>query len=123
MNYLTNYYKNLCEQLQEKVSILEAQLNEAGFRAAMKSGDPEKIKKQLEIQKARRENKLESAAISGLRAIGAQTKNLKKSGVFQKQANAEQASALSLGSNIEEIEMQLALDPTMQKKTTGSYQY
>lgn len=28
MNYLTNYYKNLAEQLQEKLNILEAQLNE-----------------------------------------------------------------------------------------------
>jgi hypothetical protein len=26
MNYLTNYYKNLCEQLQEKINILEAQI-------------------------------------------------------------------------------------------------
>jgi hypothetical protein len=29
MNYLTNYYKNLCEQLQEKLNILEAQYNKA----------------------------------------------------------------------------------------------
>ena len=28
MNYLTNYYKNICEQLQEQVNILEGQLNE-----------------------------------------------------------------------------------------------
>jgi hypothetical protein len=28
MDYLTNYYRNLCEQLQEKLNILEAQLNE-----------------------------------------------------------------------------------------------
>ena len=26
MNYLTNYYKNLCEQLQEKINILEARI-------------------------------------------------------------------------------------------------
>ena len=26
MNYLTNYYKNLCEQLQEKINILEAEI-------------------------------------------------------------------------------------------------
>ena len=31
MQYLTNYYKNLCEQLQEKMNILEAQLNELNF--------------------------------------------------------------------------------------------
>jgi hypothetical protein len=28
MDYLSNYYKNLCEELQEKLNILEAQLNE-----------------------------------------------------------------------------------------------
>ena len=32
MNYLTNYYKNLCEQLQEKLNILEKQINEANIR-------------------------------------------------------------------------------------------
>jgi hypothetical protein len=26
MNYLTNYYRNLCEQLQEKINILEARI-------------------------------------------------------------------------------------------------
>lgn len=28
MNYLTNYYKNLCEQLQNKINFLEKTLNE-----------------------------------------------------------------------------------------------
>lgn len=28
MHYLTNYYRNLCEQLQDQINILEAQLNE-----------------------------------------------------------------------------------------------
>lgn len=27
MNYLTNYYKNLCEQLQEKINILQERIN------------------------------------------------------------------------------------------------
>jgi len=31
MQYLTNYYRNLCEQLQEKLNILEGQLNELNF--------------------------------------------------------------------------------------------
>lgn len=31
MDYLSNYYKNLCEQLQEKLNILEAQLNEFNY--------------------------------------------------------------------------------------------
>ncbi len=29
MNYLTNYYKNLCEQLQEKLNYLEKEILEA----------------------------------------------------------------------------------------------
>ena len=31
MDYLTNYYKNLSEQLQEKLNILEAQINEGRY--------------------------------------------------------------------------------------------
>jgi hypothetical protein len=29
MNYLTNYYKNLCENLQHRVNVLQTKLNEA----------------------------------------------------------------------------------------------
>lgn len=32
MNYLTNYYKNLSEQLQQKVNFLQKTLNEANIR-------------------------------------------------------------------------------------------
>lgn len=32
MNYLTNYYKNLCEQLQHKINILEAQIHSPAER-------------------------------------------------------------------------------------------
>ena len=32
MNYLTNYYKNLCEQRQEQIRLLEQQLNEISLR-------------------------------------------------------------------------------------------
>lgn len=41
MNYLTNYYKNLCEQLQERISILEAEIYgaEGKFMKAMEKGD------------------------------------------------------------------------------------
>lgn len=31
MHYLTNYYKNLCEQLQEKLNILQAKINEGRY--------------------------------------------------------------------------------------------
>jgi tRNA A37 N6-isopentenylltransferase MiaA len=46
MDYLTNYYKNLCEQLQEKLNLLEA-----GYQAALKSGNKEKMEKELARQK------------------------------------------------------------------------
>ena len=38
MHYLTNYYKNLSEQLQEKVNFLEIQLNEYLVRPGEKDG-------------------------------------------------------------------------------------
>lgn len=46
MDYLTNYYKNLCEQLQEKINILEA-----GYAKAIRSGDKEKMEKELARQR------------------------------------------------------------------------
>jgi hypothetical protein len=46
MNYLTNYYKNLCEQLQEKINILEA-----GYAKAILSGNKEKMEKELARQR------------------------------------------------------------------------
>lgn len=39
MNYLTNYYKNLAEQLEQRINILELQLNEA-MKKAKKKLDP-----------------------------------------------------------------------------------
>ena len=38
MHYLANYYKNLSEQLQEKVNFLEIQLNEYQVRSGEKDG-------------------------------------------------------------------------------------
>ena len=46
MNYLTNYYKNLCEQLQERINILEA-----GYAKAIRSGNREKMEKELARQR------------------------------------------------------------------------
>ena len=46
MHYLTNYYKNLCEQLQERINILEA-----GYAKAIRSGDREKMEKELARQR------------------------------------------------------------------------
>lgn len=38
MNYLTNYYKNLCEQLQEQINFLENQIDEAFVRNPLEQG-------------------------------------------------------------------------------------
>lgn len=38
MNYLTRYYKNLCEQLQEQINQLEANLEEGTMSKAMRKG-------------------------------------------------------------------------------------
>lgn len=38
MNYLTNYYKNLCEQLEQKINYLESHLNEARKAMNVKTG-------------------------------------------------------------------------------------
>ena len=42
MDYLTNYYKNLSEQLQEQINLIEA-----GLKKALSSGNPELMKKEL----------------------------------------------------------------------------
>lgn len=125
MDYLTNHYKNICEQLQQKINILEAQLNEAGLKKAMKSGSEEEMKKERARQKARKEGKQGLAARAGLRAQQLQTSDLGKSAAFQRKADAAHQSARELGANIEEIDMQLDLDPTLRRiaPTSGSYQY
>lgn len=65
MNYLTNYYKNLCEQLQAKINIIEMQLNEAGLKKALKTGDPELLRRAEATTSARRENYLNMAIEAG----------------------------------------------------------
>lgn len=48
MNYLTEYYKNKCEQLQERLSLLEA-----NYLRALRSGDPDLMRQQLMLQQMR----------------------------------------------------------------------
>ncbi len=118
MDYLTNYYKNLCEELQARVYILEA-----GLRKAMKSGDAAIMRREAARQKARRQSKLDLAGRAGLRAQQLQTRDPDKAGLFQGKSDEAKASARELLGNVEEIEMQLDLDPTLRNRTTGSYQY
>jgi hypothetical protein len=98
MDYLTNYYKNLCEQLQEKINLLEAGLKKA------KTGTAEEKQKELARQKARRELKLGLASRAGLRAGQLQGKDVQKSGKFQLMSDTAHQSARDLLGNIEELE-------------------
>lgn len=61
MDYLTNHYKNLCEQLQEKIKLLEVQLNEAGLKKALKTKNPQLLKKEKLKAGERRERYIGAA--------------------------------------------------------------
>lgn len=86
MRYKEYYYKNLCEQLQDRINILEKFLSEAGLKRAMKSGNPEQLKKEYIRQRER--------------------KKVKQRGL----GKTDQESAAQLDKNVEEIGMQLSTD-------------
>lgn len=98
MNYLTNYYKNLCEQLQERINILEA-----GYAEAMRSGNPELAKKEL-LKRTERQKGLKTKA-AGLRqkAVEVQTKKPEATGKFDIAASAAESSAEELQPGIEQL--------------------
>ena len=83
MDYLSNYYKNLCEQLQEKINILEA-----GLQQAMKTGEPELMKKEFLKGKARKERKLSAAREEENKAEEINDTNVPK-GAEEKLANPD----------------------------------
>jgi hypothetical protein len=71
MDYLTNYYRNLCEQLQEKVDLLEA-----GLKKALRTGDPnllarEGVKAALRSQRPASPEHLEKVEDSGMQSMQA----------------------------------------------------
>jgi hypothetical protein len=57
MNYLTNYYKNLCEQLQERIDLLEAEIYgaEGKFMKAMEKGTERIVNPYMHGQKRKYE--------------------------------------------------------------------
>jgi hypothetical protein len=57
MDYLTQYYKNLSEQLQEQVNLLEA-----GLKKALDTGDTQLMKKELAKRKAKKDRLQDEAA-------------------------------------------------------------
>lgn len=98
-------YKNLCEQLQAKVDLLEA-----GLKAAMQSGDPEKLKQEALRQASRKKSKEELSARANLRAQQLLRTNPSKAGTFASKGEQAAESARELGANVEEIEMQLGVE-------------
>ena len=66
MNYLTTYYKNLCEDLQTKIDLLEA-----GLKKAMKTKDPELLKKEELKAGERLERAQEVARIEAAKSLEA----------------------------------------------------
>jgi len=94
MNYLTNYYKNLCEQLQEQVNLLEA-----GLKKALDTGNPELMKKELAKRRAKRERLQHEA--------GELNKLSGHKGALAAHSKFEQADALRQG--IEDLTMPLEI--------------
>jgi hypothetical protein len=69
MDYLTKYYKHLCEQLQEKLNIIEMQLNEAGVKKALQTKDPVLLRKEIlkgEERRKRTQQEMEDLDVSGV---------------------------------------------------------
>jgi flavorubredoxin len=66
MNYLTQYYKNLCEQLQEKVNLLEAEIYgaEGKFMKAMEKGTERIFNPYIQGQKRKDEIQAMRAALA-----------------------------------------------------------
>ncbi len=63
MNYLTNYYKNLCEQLQEQINILEANIRSA---SEIEQLGHETYKKALDDRKRELGRKLTDDEVSAI---------------------------------------------------------
>jgi hypothetical protein len=92
MNYTTQYYKNLCENLQ-----LEIMLLEAGLKKALKSGNPKLMKKEL-AKRRERSARLKSEA-------GRLNKLPRHKGAAAADSKFAQAEALKQG--IEDLTMPL----------------
>lgn len=102
MDYVTNYYKNLCEELQSKIDLIEA-----GFERALRTISSERREKELMRQEVRRNAKLRSAARHNRRAEELLRRNPSQAGKHAKKGETDMESARKHAENIEEIEMQI----------------
>jgi len=83
MNYLTNYYKNLSEQLQEQINILEANIRSASEIKQIGTEELEKALREKEIELGRRLTRDERSAIID-QIVGSYTRrSLKREALIQ----------------------------------------
>jgi hypothetical protein len=121
MRYEHIYYKNLCEQLEERIQILQKFLSEAGLRKALKTGKKELLAKEAMKQGERRKRKLAKVGEMGREIFRSPASSGEAAVALRKQQTAN-ISAGRLGSNIEEIDMQLdVIDPELRSRTSALY--
>jgi hypothetical protein len=120
MDYLTQYYKNLSEQLQYQVNLLEA-----GLKKAMKSGDPELLKRQALKQGAKWDRLKAEAAKhreEGMKATRKYGPTSQESGEHHWQAMNADTQAREIMKNIIAIDQQLDVEaPEARKKSSKKY--
>lgn len=97
MHYLTQYYKNLCEQLQEKVTILEA-----GLKKAMQPEASYETKHKELLRQTAREQAHKKLAVAHRRAAG-KMKGSNKAGAHELAAFTHEQQAQDIQKNIEEL--------------------
>jgi hypothetical protein len=105
MDYLTNYYKNLCEQLQEKVDLLES-----GLAAALRTKDPALLRKEKLKAQAREERGQEAVEAAGRRtseAVQTYGASSDEAARAYDQQNRAHTSRLQVISNITDIERKM----------------
>jgi hypothetical protein len=106
MDYLANYYKNLCEQLQEKVNLLEA-----GLALALRTGDSARLEREKLKAQAREERGLQAVEAAGRRtsqAMQTYGASSNEAAIAYDQQNRADTSRQQVISNITDIERRLA---------------
>jgi hypothetical protein len=120
MNYLTNYYKNLCQELQEQINLLEA-----GLKKAMRSGKPELLKKEALKQGAKWDRLKAEAAkhrAEGLKATRRFGPTSQESGAHHWQAMTKDTQAAEIMKNLINIDQELDVkDRAKRKQSSGRY--
>ena len=120
MDYLTNYYKNLCEQLQKQVNLLEA-----GLKKAMKSGDPDLLHREALKQGARWDRLKAQAAHhrgEGMKASRKYGPTSRESGSHHMQAMTADTQAEKVMQNLINIDQELDVKSReKRKKSSGKY--